>query len=200
MAIEFRCSQCNQLLRVPDDSAGKNARCPKCQSLMTVPAAGPTQTPLSGAATSFSPPPAFSPPVPPPPKPPTTAAPPASSPFAAAPSAPPPPPNPYASSQIPAGYGPANPNQAPMLLAVGSLATAVMGLLSCACCLFMPFPPIALLLGILALCFKPDQQARTIAIIGIVLSALCLILFAIGIIVGLAGPLLDPQFRQQMGR
>ena len=33
MPIEFRCSQCEQLLRVPDDSAGKNARCPKCQAL-----------------------------------------------------------------------------------------------------------------------------------------------------------------------
>src|SRR5262245_22544065 len=39
MPIEFRCGQCNQLLRVPDDSAGKHARCPKCQALMTVPAA-----------------------------------------------------------------------------------------------------------------------------------------------------------------
>ena len=38
MAIEFRCSQCNQLLRVPDDSVGRSARCPKCQSLMQVPA------------------------------------------------------------------------------------------------------------------------------------------------------------------
>src|SRR5436190_5867596 len=37
MAIEFRCSQCNQLLRVPEEAAGKNARCPKCQALMTVP-------------------------------------------------------------------------------------------------------------------------------------------------------------------
>lgn len=39
MAIEFRCNECQQLLRVPDDSAGKNARCPKCQALMAVPAA-----------------------------------------------------------------------------------------------------------------------------------------------------------------
>ena len=54
MAIEFRCSQCNQLLRVPDNSAGKNARCPKCQALMRVPAAS---TPaVSGEATA--PPPA----------------------------------------------------------------------------------------------------------------------------------------------
>ena len=40
MTIEFRCSQCSQLLRVPDTSAGKNARCPKCSALMQVPSAG----------------------------------------------------------------------------------------------------------------------------------------------------------------
>ena len=44
MAIEFRCSQCNQLLRVPEDAAGKNARCPKCQALMTVPGASAPPT------------------------------------------------------------------------------------------------------------------------------------------------------------
>ena len=37
MSIEFRCNQCGQLLRVPDDSGGKHARCPKCQALMVVP-------------------------------------------------------------------------------------------------------------------------------------------------------------------
>src|SRR5262245_19772262 len=45
MPIEFRCSQCSQLLRVPDDSAGKNARCPKCQALMIVPG-GTADAPL----------------------------------------------------------------------------------------------------------------------------------------------------------
>jgi phage FluMu protein Com len=39
MTIEFRCSQCNQLLRVPESAAGKSARCPKCQALMPVPTA-----------------------------------------------------------------------------------------------------------------------------------------------------------------
>jgi hypothetical protein len=39
MPIEFRCSQCTQLLRVPETAAGKSARCPKCQALMTVPSA-----------------------------------------------------------------------------------------------------------------------------------------------------------------
>jgi len=66
MAIEFRCSQCNQLLRVSDASAGKNARCPKCQTLMTVPAAGGTASgdpfsPLSTASASADAPSSFQP-------------------------------------------------------------------------------------------------------------------------------------------
>jgi len=75
MAIEFRCSQCNQLLRVSDASAGKNARCPKCQTLMTVPAASgspapsplPTSSPPPADGTSPAVPPAPSPFTPPPP-------------------------------------------------------------------------------------------------------------------------------------
>jgi len=62
MPIEFRCTQCNQLLRVPDDSAGKAARCPKCQALMTVPAAAGNLpfaevAPGGGAAPPAKPPP-----------------------------------------------------------------------------------------------------------------------------------------------
>lgn len=60
MAIEFRCSQCNQLLRVPDDSGGKSARCPKCQALMTIPVggSGPFSTPPpQSPPTEFPPPP-----------------------------------------------------------------------------------------------------------------------------------------------
>ena len=59
MPIEFRCSQCNQLLRVPEDAAGKNARCPKCQALMTVPGVGmpPTgELPLATEPMGQSPP------------------------------------------------------------------------------------------------------------------------------------------------
>jgi phage FluMu protein Com len=77
MAIEFRCSQCNQLLRVPDDSGGRSARCPKCQSLMQVPAAttastdpSPSGPPRSGPAfggsfSSGTAPTTLHPPVPP---------------------------------------------------------------------------------------------------------------------------------------
>ena len=41
MPIEFRCTQCNKLLRTPDDTAGRQAKCPECGALMTVPAVPP---------------------------------------------------------------------------------------------------------------------------------------------------------------
>ena len=39
MAIEFRCGQCNNLLRTEDDTAGKQAQCPQCGAIATVPTA-----------------------------------------------------------------------------------------------------------------------------------------------------------------
>jgi hypothetical protein len=86
-----------------------------------------------------------------------------------------------------------------MLLAVGSLVTAFIGLLSCGCCFFLPFPAVSLLLGVIALCVKPDKNARLMAIIGIVISTLCLILFILGIVFGLVSGSMDPQFQQGFG-
>jgi hypothetical protein len=65
MPIEFRCPNCEQLLRVPEDAAGKNARCPKCGALATIPfpAAAPG-APLPAPLTPANPPP----PMPPPPE------------------------------------------------------------------------------------------------------------------------------------
>lgn len=37
MAIEFRCTQCGKLLRTGDDTAGKQAQCPGCGTIMTIP-------------------------------------------------------------------------------------------------------------------------------------------------------------------
>ena len=237
MSIEFRCSQCSQLLRVPDESAGKSARCPKCQALMTIPAASPSKAPPSGAVTSYSPPLPSSPPAPPTPLPPANPfaggglPPPPQSPYAQPPhpqtaypqppypqppppkppsnpfteaGAPPPSLNPYASSSIPTSsystpYGPPNPNQGPMLLAIGSLITAAIGLLSCGCCVFMPFPAISLIMGIAALFQKPDPSARVIAIIGISISGLTLALIIIAMILWMAGMAADPQLRQAFG-
>jgi hypothetical protein len=39
MPIEFRCTGCQQQLRVLDESAGKNAKCPKCGAVVVVPSA-----------------------------------------------------------------------------------------------------------------------------------------------------------------
>jgi len=39
MAIEFRCTGCQQQLRVPDESSGKSAKCPKCSAIVSVPKA-----------------------------------------------------------------------------------------------------------------------------------------------------------------
>lgn len=38
MSIEFTCPKCSQMLRVPDTAAGKQAKCPQCQSLVNIPA------------------------------------------------------------------------------------------------------------------------------------------------------------------
>lgn len=38
MAIELLCKGCGQKLRVPDEHAGKQARCPSCQAITSVPA------------------------------------------------------------------------------------------------------------------------------------------------------------------
>jgi hypothetical protein len=107
MTIEFRCGQCNQLLRVPDTAAGKHARCPTCQAVMAVPgrmtfAAMPgEETPASGAqAAAFQAP--LSSPISPPP-----AA--ESNPFAPLQSAgefPPTLPKPYSESSTDAGLAP----------------------------------------------------------------------------------------------
>ncbi len=38
MPIEFLCSGCQHQLRVADETAGKQARCPNCSTVLTVPA------------------------------------------------------------------------------------------------------------------------------------------------------------------
>ncbi len=55
MPIEFRCHQCNKLLRVGDETAGKQAKCPSCGVVQQIPAASspatePSMPPFSPAA------------------------------------------------------------------------------------------------------------------------------------------------------
>ncbi len=40
MPIEFRCTQCGKLLRTGDDTAGKQAKCPACGTLLVIPEPG----------------------------------------------------------------------------------------------------------------------------------------------------------------
>ena len=48
MPIEFRCSHCGKLLRTGDDTAGRQAQCPACRTVSTVP--GPESPPEAAAA------------------------------------------------------------------------------------------------------------------------------------------------------
>ena len=40
MPVEFRCTQCNRLLRTQDETAGKKAKCPECGTILTIPRPG----------------------------------------------------------------------------------------------------------------------------------------------------------------
>lgn len=55
MAIEFACNQCQTKLRVGDDAAGRQAKCPKCSALVAVPQphlGEPALSPLGSMASS----------------------------------------------------------------------------------------------------------------------------------------------------
>jgi TM2 domain-containing membrane protein YozV/phage FluMu protein Com len=56
MAIEFRCTNCNRLLRVGDDTAGKRAKCPQCSTVLTIPAATAAADPAPEPEEGFVPP------------------------------------------------------------------------------------------------------------------------------------------------
>lgn len=51
MAIETNCPGCNKLLRVADDYAGKQARCPVCNTIYTIPSPGASQAVEAEVAT-----------------------------------------------------------------------------------------------------------------------------------------------------
>ena len=52
MSIEFPCSQCGKLLRVGDDAAGKQARCPACNTVQAIPSAASVPQGAIGALPS----------------------------------------------------------------------------------------------------------------------------------------------------
>lgn len=56
MAIEFRCTKCNKLLRTADDTAGKHAKCPECGEILLIPAPASPIPPLSSSGSAPPPP------------------------------------------------------------------------------------------------------------------------------------------------
>jgi len=52
MAIQFPCSGCGNQLSVPDSAAGKKARCPKCSTVIAVPASEDAEAGTAGTAGS----------------------------------------------------------------------------------------------------------------------------------------------------
>ena len=59
MPIEFSCYECGTKLRVGDDSAGKKAKCPKCDLVLDIPMSSETSpvapsqaAPAAGAPTA----------------------------------------------------------------------------------------------------------------------------------------------------
>jgi hypothetical protein len=58
MAIEFRCVQCQKLLQTPDETAGKQAKCPECGTIQPIPGPGPVAAgppPIVGEGSPFAP-------------------------------------------------------------------------------------------------------------------------------------------------
>lgn len=52
MSIEVKCTGCGQMLRVQEENAGKQARCPKCQATFTIPGGASGTDPLGGQQTT----------------------------------------------------------------------------------------------------------------------------------------------------
>src|ERR1700677_1040762 len=66
MPIEFPCPSCSKLLRTPDASAGKKAKCPQCAAIVDIPVGSyPSPPQPSNIPPSFPPSNPFPAPVPP---------------------------------------------------------------------------------------------------------------------------------------
>ncbi|HVX60483.1 MAG TPA: YIP1 family protein [Pirellulales bacterium] len=61
MPIEFRCNQCSKLLRVGDETAGKQAKCPSCGTVQTIPASSFSPPLATPEVPSSAPPSPFAP-------------------------------------------------------------------------------------------------------------------------------------------
>ena len=114
----------------------------------------------------------------------------------------PPPNDPFASNpyQVPTytgGYAPppSSDNNTPKILGILSIVSSSLGLFSICCCLFMPFPLVGLVLGGIGLALRPDPSAKTLNFIGLGIGALALVLWIVGMFLGIAMQLANPEMR-----
>ncbi|HUT93143.1 MAG TPA: hypothetical protein VMY37_27005 [Thermoguttaceae bacterium] len=164
MPIEFRCTQCNRLLRTPDDAAGRNATCPQCGATLIIPTPGeiavtPPAEPASGPPASSGEPSPFGPSVPPP--------------GAGVASGPQASPSPYPSPTQPPEYEYQPAARGTDGKALASLILGISSMIVWCCPLIgLPVAGTGLILGIVAL----KGPSRGMAIAGVVLSVLGLLL------------------------
>ena len=166
MPIEFRCTQCNRLLRTPDDAAGRTATCPQCGATLTIPtpgegAAAPPAEPEPAPPASSGEPSPFGSSVPPPGAGETPGPQPAPSPFAS-----PTQPSGYEYQQAPAARGTDGKAVASLVLGIASL------IMWCCPLIGLPIAGTGLILGIVA----RKGPNRGMAIAGVVLSAVGVLL------------------------
>jgi phage FluMu protein Com len=176
MPIQFRCTQCQRLLRTADGSEGKQAKCPQCGAVLTIPKpGGPDEAPAAAPPSAPAPEEGYPlagdiPGAPAGPSQPET-------PFAGPPGYPPAPGPGFGPDahrppwQQPAPYGPpARPTEGK---AVASLVLGIISLLRWCCPLLgLPIAGTGLVLGMMSL----KSGRRGMAIAGVVLSGIGLAL------------------------
>ena len=106
--------------------------------------------------------------------------------------------NPYQTPTVGGNYvpPPSPDNNAPMILGILSIISSSIGLLSVCCCLFIPFPLVGLTLGGIGLSLRPDPTARTMNFIGLGIGILAAVLWILGLVLGLAVNMADPNMRR----
>src|SRR5262245_53446577 len=105
--------------------------------------------------------------------------------------------NPYQTPMLGGSYVPPPPqgNDTPRILGILSIIASSIGLLSICCCLFMPFPVVGLVLGGIGLALRPDPNAKMLNIVGLGIGALALVLWIVGMFLGIAMQMANPQMQ-----
>ena len=88
--------------------------------------------------------------------------------------------------------------------AIGSVVSSSLGLVSCMCCIFVPFSIAGVVFGHISLSrlkgITNQQSTKVVAIIGLVLGYLGLLFLVLGFVLGFAGSLADPEFLEEFQR